>query len=131
MQSTLRNLFLASAVVATAALATSTARADIRVNVPFSFTAAGKTCPPGMYSIERDATSGLVTLRNMDWSRSFTWIAASGDPSPRDTRVLLQFDELGGTHALRSVQYGDVITPRLDKKPKHPEYVPTRIVEGQ
>ena len=124
MGSTLRNFVLAPAAMAAAALATNTAMAET-LKVPFTFTVDGKDFPAGLYSV-RQSSHNLVTLISKDASQSFTWVVAPGDPAPTDTAVTLRFSELGETHALRSVQYGPLITPRLDKGA-----MPTRIVTGQ
>ncbi len=125
MRSILPKFLLASAVMATAALATNSALAERKVSVPFSFTVNGKTCPAGLYSVDRDLTDGVVTLRNDDWKQSFMWIASSGDPAPGDNRVILRFDEMGPTHALQSVQYGDLMNVKTGWQEKagreHPD----------
>jgi hypothetical protein len=115
MGSTLRNFVLAPAVMAAAALATNTAMAET-VKVPFKFTVAGKEFPAGYYSVKREMSVGMVTLRSNATSQSFTWIIGPGDPSPTDTAVTLRFDELGQDYVLQSVQFGPLITARLDKK---------------
>jgi hypothetical protein len=123
--------FLATAVLAAAALTTTNALAETQVNVPFSFTANGKVCPAGLYTLDRNLASNVVTLRNDDWKSSFTWIAGAGDPAPTDSRVILRFDEDGPNHTLQSVQYGSVITSRLDGKRNRTEEAPTRVVLGR
>jgi hypothetical protein len=130
MRSLLSKFFLASAVAATAALAATTAKADTMVNVPFNFTVNGKICPAGMYSVARNEISGVVTLKNNDWTRSFTWIASSGEPAPTDSRVILRFDDDRGNYTLQSVQYRNLITARLDGR-NRVEARPTRVVLGQ
>jgi hypothetical protein len=130
MRSILHKIFLASAVAATAALATNSALAETRVNVPFSFTVNGKVCPAGTYSIERNDLTGIVTLRNDDWKAAFTWIASPGEPTPTDSRVILRFDRDGQGYLLQSVQYHNVITARLDGRQKNME-APTRVVLGR
>ena len=115
MGSTLRNFVLAPAVIAAAALATNTAMAET-VKVPFKFTVAGKDFPAGYYSVKREFSLGMVTLRSNATSQSFIWILAPGDPAPTDTAVVLRFDQLGQDHVLQSVQFGPLITSRLDKK---------------
>jgi hypothetical protein len=117
--------------MATAALATNTALAETMVNVPFSFTVNGKNCPAGPYSVARDTISGVVTLKNDDWKRSFMWIASSGDSAPGDSRVILRFDEDGQAHTLQTVQYGALITHRLDGSTRRSEGGPTRVVQGR
>lgn len=132
MRFLLPKLVMASAVMMAGALAAAPAMADVIVNVPFSFTVNGKVCPPGRYQIGHNATSSLVSLRAISsWSRSFTWIAGPGEPSPYDSRVILRFDENGSDHELQSVQFGSMITDRLDAKRKPSEYVPTRVIQGQ
>jgi len=132
MRSILRNLVLAPVVMAAAALATNTAMAaEARVNVPFDFTAAGKQCPAGAYTIVEDSSRGMVTLKNADASRTFSWLIRAGDPAPTDTHVTLRFDEQGQGYTLRSVQYHALITSRLDKSGKHSEHTPVRAIEGQ
>lgn len=105
-----------------AALTTSTAMADTLVKVPFSFNVAGRDCPAGLYSLQRDLSSGVVTLRSMDRSRTFQWLAGPGEPGPTDNLVVLRFDHQGATHTLQSVQYQTIITSRLDKAKKESEY---------
>ena len=56
MKNMIRNLMLASAVVATAAFATTSAMATT-LNVPFSFTVNGKQCPAGTYTVEHEINS--------------------------------------------------------------------------
>jgi hypothetical protein len=131
MRSTLRNLILAPAVLAAAALTANTAVAEARVNVPFNFTVDGKICPAGSYTIVPDNTRGLVTLKNADASRTFTWLLRSGDPAPTDKHVRLRFDQQDQALALRSVQYQSLTTSRLDKSTHHSEHNPVRMIEGQ
>lgn len=130
MRSILPKIFLASAVAGMAALATGNALADVKVNVPFSFTANGKVCPAGYYTVGRNDITGVVTLRNDDWKRNFSWIASPGEPAPTDTRIVLRFDKDGENYTLQSVQYRALITSRLDGR-KSSEEGPTRIVLGQ
>ena len=85
-------------------MTTTNALAETQVNVPFSFTVNGKVCPAGLYTLDRNLASNVVTLRNDDWKSSFTWIAGAGDPAPTDSRVILRFDEDGLNHTLQSVQ---------------------------
>jgi hypothetical protein len=128
MGSTLRNFVLAPVVMAAAALATNTAMAET-VKVPFKFTVAGRELPAGYYSVKREMSQGIVTLRSGATSQGFTWILAPGDPAPTDTAVTLRFDELGQDHVLQSVQFGPLITSRLDKKTK--QTMTARNVPGQ
>jgi hypothetical protein len=114
MRSILRKVILASAFGVAVALAGNSAMAATRVNVPFNFSVAGKTLPAGGYHIVHDPTSAFVTLRSIDSNDSYTWLLTPG-PSEYDKKIALKFDDLNGTHVLQSVQYGSMITPRLDK----------------
>ncbi|MGA8532453.1 MAG: hypothetical protein WB622_22200 [Acidobacteriaceae bacterium] len=132
MRSLFPKLVMAAAVMMAGAVAAAPAMAEVMVNVPFSFTVNGKVCPAGRYQIGHDAASSVVTLRSVSsWSRSFTWIAGSGDASPYDSRVVLRFDENGDQHELQSVQFGSMMTDRLDHPRRPSEYVPTDGVGGQ
>jgi len=129
MRSILPKLFLASAVAATAALATPYALAATQVDVPFSFTANGQFCPAGHYNVAHNPTSNIVTLASND-GQNFSWIMAPGDPAPTDSRVILSFDKAGDNYTLRTVQYGHLITSQLDRV-KRSEERPERIVMGR
>ena len=115
MKSILSKFVMASAVLGAAALAANPAIAqEAVVKVPFNFTAAGKVCPAGYYTVHRDAD--FVTLNHKGYSESFTWIAGPGAPDLTDRKVSLKFDTIGKNHLLKSVQYGSVTTAQLDKK---------------
>jgi len=115
MRSILRKAILASAFGAAVALAGNSAMAATRVNVPFNFTVAGKTLPAGGYHLVHDPSSAFVTLRSLESNDSYTWLLTPG-PSEYDKKIALKFDDLNGTHVLQSVQYGSMVTPRLDNK---------------
>ncbi|MGA7339778.1 MAG: hypothetical protein WBE72_22670 [Terracidiphilus sp.] len=129
MQTTLRSLILAPIVLAAAALTANTAAAETKVNVPFDFTVAGQHCPAGLYSIQKNGLQDSVKLEGN--SHIFTWLIGPGDPAPTDRRVILNFDTLGSSHVLRSVQYGPMITPRLDEKHKQSTEEQEQTVQGQ
>jgi len=131
MRFTLRSLFLAPVVMAAAALATNTAMAETKtLKVPFSFTVAGKTCPAGYYSVQKDLTKGLVTLQSQDGKESFMWTLSPGDAEPNDTAVKLKFDEVGDAHFLREVQYGYLAASKLDES-KHSEHATAMRGQGR
>jgi hypothetical protein len=116
MISTLRSIVLAPAILAAAALATNVAVAETTIKVPFNFSVAGKSMPAGFYTVKRDSTGNIVSLRGRDAEHTFNWILAPGEPSPTDSRIVLRFDTDGQSHELRSVQYAAGITSRLNKK---------------
>jgi hypothetical protein len=131
MRTILSRFILSSAVIALAALATDSAKAETTLNVPFSFTYAGKTCPAGHYSVWHDSTGNFVILRNKDRSETYFSILAYGAPGPNKDMIALRFDSFGETHALRSIQVGSMITPQLDKTSEAAERAAARHAEGQ
>jgi hypothetical protein len=131
MRTILRNLVLVPALVAAAAFATKTAQAEVTVKVPFSFTAAGKTCPAGFYSVYKDAARSMVTLRSKDATNSFTWVLIPENNDTGNSQVVLKFEADGPTHTLESVQFGHQTTFRLDRNSKTNESVPMQIGHGR
>ncbi len=130
MQTKFFSLVLASAVAAAAAFTPTTASAETStLNVPFSFAVGNKICPAGTYFIRHDPSGARLQLKSEDASKTFNWMAIPS--AANGTRVVLKFDEVGGTHVLQSVQYGTLATPRLDKKLKIFDEAQTRIVTGQ
>ena len=125
MKFMLGKISLASAVLATVALAATTAMAESNMKVPFNFTAAGKNWPAGTYSIQKDWHGGMVTLKSKVTADSLTFLVGPGAPDPNETNVTLKFDEVGGVHVLRSIQYGPEITAQLDKRVLRSEQMPT------
>jgi hypothetical protein len=119
MHSMFRKVILASTVGVAATLTANTALAANIVHVPFNFTVAGKTLPAGNYDVKHQPTGGFVTLEDMASSQSFTWILIPGGPGPYDKKVSLKFDNRNDAHVLQSIQYGPMVTPRLDKDEKH------------
>jgi hypothetical protein len=130
MKNTFRTFVLASAAIAAAAMATLPAMAETSttLNVPFSFTVDGRTLPAGEYLVVRDGSSNFVKLRNRDLSFNYTWVASP--TSERSDRVVLRFDGQNENHILQSVQYGPLVTARLDGKKKE-NITPQYSVVGQ
>ncbi len=116
MKLTFSKFVLAPVVLAAAAVITTSAMAETTVNVPFKFTAAGQVCPAGYYTVKQDSDRNFVTLTNKDSAKSFTYILGAGAADSSARKVALTFDNLGGTHVLQSIQYGSLVTSRLDKK---------------
>jgi hypothetical protein len=130
MRNMIRNLMLATAVVATAAFVTTSAKAAT-LNVPFSFTVNGKICPAGEYSVERAYGGNVVSVTNRDGSRNFTWVLRPGDPDPTSTTVSLYFENQGETHVLESVQYKSQVASAMTKKSKRMEYPVVTVSAGE
>ena len=131
MRFSLRTFVLAPAILAAAALASTSAMAEATLKVPFNFTVSGKQCAAGLYSVKPNLTHGIVTLQSKDGARTFNWLLTPGDPAPSSTRVTLRFNELGNAYTLRTVEYGSLTTTRLDKKSPSNEHVHTRVIQGQ
>jgi hypothetical protein len=122
MRSKLHTVLASAALMAAAVLATNSAMAETALTVPFSFMVAGKKCPAGRYTVVESRLGTFVTLANEDSSRVFSWIVGPGSPDFTSGDVVLKFDVLGQTHLLRSVQFGSMMTRRLDKNIGNIEY---------
>jgi hypothetical protein len=130
MRSKLFTLVLVPAIMAVAALTTIPAKAETKtLNVPFSFTVNGKTCPAGAYKVQGDTVSNLVELASIHSSQSFILLAHKAGKN--DSRVILRFDDAGDTHALQSIQFGPIVTARLDGKSSKAEGRDTQISGGR
>jgi hypothetical protein len=117
MQSILRRIAIVPAVIMAAGLAANPAVAEATtIKVPFSFKVAGETFPAGDYSIRHDERCNFVTLAPKVSSQSFSSIVGAGTSSPWEYKIALKFDLVGQTHLLQSIQYGTMITRKLDKR---------------
>jgi hypothetical protein len=125
----LHSLLLAPALLVAVALTTQPALAASRVNIPFNFVAAGTACPAGTYIVSEENYGTTIRLNGP--THSFVWIAGPGAPSPLAERAILTFDGAGAQHTLRTVQYGAVITGRLDHNRREAIPVPEQAVAGQ
>ena len=131
MRSKLRTFVLASTAMAAAALATipAVAATSTTLNVPFSFMVEGQTLPAGEYSVVRDGARNVLTLKGKDISKTYTWVASPLRGGASDS-VTLKFESEGEGHVLQSIQYGPLVTPRLDRK-KGAEDVSQQSAPGQ
>jgi hypothetical protein len=116
MRLNLRNLVLLSAALSsTAAFAAN----PTRVNVPFNFVAENHAYQAGSYIVQVDEQRSVMTLSNVNEPQhNMMWIIAAGETDPAHPKVSLTFDVTGQNHVLRTIQYGTLITPNLDKTPK-------------
>jgi hypothetical protein len=130
MRSKFSTLFLASAALAAAALATipGMAEASTTLNIPFSFTVNGQSLPAGAYSVRRDILSNFIRFQGKDASQSFVWLASQG--GTRGDRIVLKFEGQGQTHVLQSVQFEPLVTNRLDKKKRSTEVLSPQPTPG-
>jgi hypothetical protein len=115
MRLSLKSFVLGSAALcATAAFAANQARVD----VPFSFTAKGNSYPAGMYDVVLDGNRTFITLASrVDLEKQIRW--AVGPSEPAKMSAVVTFDQVGTDHELKTIQFGDKITPNLDSHPKH------------
>jgi hypothetical protein len=127
MQSIHHRVASAAALFMAATLAVSPAVAETTsVKVPFSFNVAGKTFPAGDYWIHRDDQGDFVILAAKASSLYFAeCLIGPGIPNPSEYKIALKFDTVGQTHLLQSIQYGTLISGKLDKKELESERVST------
>jgi hypothetical protein len=118
----LGKLVLAPAVLAAVAMASTTAKAST-VNIPFSFAAAGHVWPAGSYTVQKDLNGAMVTIKSNQTALSFSALLGPGDPAPTSEKVILEFDQFGTAHALRTIQFGPQISSRLDSKMANSERI--------
>ena len=130
MRSIIRKVVLAPVLLAAAVVAVNTAKAEARLDVPFTFSVAGKMCPAGTYTVNRDPLHSIVTLKSKDAKKSFNFTLGPGDDA-KPGSVILKFDEIEGSHALRTVQYNSLTTSRLDKRSGHIENISVPMGEGR
>jgi hypothetical protein len=127
MRSTLLKWFLVPAIAAAAALASQPANAE-RVNVPFSFSAMGKTFPAGTYDVHEDLNGCFVTLRQEDGTKSLTSVLGPGVTNPDYSHVVLRFNVTGEDHVLDSIQLHSKITSHMAK---HRHADQERVITGE
>lgn len=129
MRISFQSLVLASAVLAAAAFTAQPVMAagTATAHIPFDFVASGKSMPAGDYAVREGSYGHTVKLENS--ATGLVWTIGPGTPNPSDRRVILTFDRVGQQHVLRTVQYGPMITSRLDKKYKASEA--EQITAGQ
>jgi hypothetical protein len=106
----------------------------VTVNVPFNFETHGKTFPAGTYTVESASNHCALKLSsNTDTNTkvSFTWGAFPTEFAPNMSTLSLRFDiGADGTHALRTIRLGTLITPVLDIRERHVPQHEVSISEG-
>jgi hypothetical protein len=126
MRSTLLKWFLVPAIAAAAALPSKPANAE-RVNVPFSFSAMGKSFPAGTYDVHEDLNGCFVTLQQQDGKKVLVSVLGPGVSNQDDSHVVLRFNVSGEDHVLDSIQLHAKITSHLAK---HRHTDQERIITG-
>jgi hypothetical protein len=125
MRFSLRSLILSSA-----ALCASTAFAanQVQMNVPFNFVVKNHVYRAGTYKVEVEPEKFIVILSSsQEPTASLMWLVGPSSGKDQASKVRLTFDVIGEEKVLRTIQYGGLTTPNLDKHPKH-DVESTRIV---
>lgn len=127
MQTNFRSIVLATAALAVAALTVQAAHAEsTRINIPFSFVAEGKNLPADVYVVERNANTNLLALHARSTGKSILLVVSPIGEGRKD--VSLRFNERNNTHVLDSVQYGNLISSKLDKARAREDVSPQVVV---
>jgi hypothetical protein len=124
-------LVLASAAIAATSMAAVPAMAatSTTLNVPFSFTVNGRSLPAGEYSVVRDDTRNFVRLQGKDASQNYTWVGlATGEDGGR---VTLRFNAESDQRALESIQYGSLVTSKINRKSRKAEHATQEVSGGE
>ena len=132
MKSIVSRSVLAVAAFAAVAFVANSAAAASTVKVPFNFTASGKVCPAGEYTVTHDDTGSFIILAHKGSSEIFTYLVGPGEPDSDSHKVALTFDAIGDAHVLQSIRYNAQVTSRLDKKSvQDAERDSTRLTGGR
>jgi hypothetical protein len=89
-------------VAVLAGFATTAQAADVRAEVPFSFTVSGKTLPPGTYTLNTQGSGGLLVRSQGKGAVALT-IALSNS---RERGAKLVFHKYGEEYVLRQIWTG-------------------------
>ena len=81
---------------------------EIKVNVPFTFTAAGKELVPGEYHLFLNAWNAVVTLRGEDSTSLCLMMSASSDFA-QDGRSFVRFYSYGEHYSLQEVAFAGAV----------------------
>jgi hypothetical protein len=127
MNSKFRALILASVALTAGALAINTAQAETAsINVPFNFTAAGKSLPAGKYTVERVSFGNFLRLQSKASNQGVYLVVSPTDATSEN--LSLKFENQGDAHVLQSLQYGNLITPRQTKTKVREDVAPSDMV---
>ena len=122
---------LSAAVILTTAGVCTHAKAETALNVPFSFTVAGKTMPAGVYMVKQDAAHNVVVLRTKDATKSFSTLLGPGAGTGDNAHIALRFESAGESHILRRIEVGSKMTSRLEDGPVREGFDPARLSQGR
>lgn len=99
----LKAFWAAGLVAVLGVLSVSAEAAEIRCNVPFSFTVNGKTLPPGTYHVSVEAAQGTLFVRGSAQAA----LSLTGQiQSSKDTDAKLVFHKYGDQYILKQAWMG-------------------------
>jgi hypothetical protein len=113
----LKGFWAAGLVAVLAVLSVSADAAEIRCNVPFSFTVNGNTLPAGTYRVSTETAQGTLFVRGYAQAA----FALTGRiESSKDTAAKLVFNKYGDQYILKEARMGGGIgrelpTSRLER----------------
>src|SRR5262245_35403120 len=116
---------LAATFTAVAAASIPAEAAQVRCQIPFSFTVRGKTLPPGMYHASTEAPQGVLSIRG---DGGFALAMAVGIESGDVTQPRLVFHKYGDEYYLHEVWLGAGYGRELLQN--RPKGEPTKTAEG-
>jgi len=99
----LKGFWAASLVAVLAVLSVPAQAAQIRCQIPFSFTVNGKTLSAGTYSVSTEFVQGGLLVRGFGHGAV---VLANSIESPKDTGAKLVFHKYGDQYILRQAWMG-------------------------
>jgi len=115
MQSLMRSFGLMALILAGISANAQTVQ-EIKVEVPFTFTAAGKDLPPGEYHLYFNPLNAIVTLRGENSAAVFLMTAPAS--SAENAQSFLRFYGYGERRTLQDVAFTGAIR-RLSSAPRN------------
>jgi hypothetical protein len=103
MSRQLLRISLAASLTALAAASIPAEAAEVRCQIPFSFTVRGRTLPPGMYHASTDSPQGVLSIRG---DSGFALAMVVGIESGDVTQPRLVFHKYGDEYYLQEVWLG-------------------------
>ncbi len=99
----LKGFWAASLVAVLAVVAVPAQAAEIRCQIPFSFTVNGKTLPAGTYSVSSEVAQGALFVRGFSHAAV---VLSNSIASTKDTAAKLVFHKYGDQYILRQAWMG-------------------------
>jgi hypothetical protein len=119
------SIAMSSLVVLSSLLLTAAgayAQSASRANVPFAFQVGAEQVPAGTYSVKKDLVTNVVSIRNLQTSKTVL-VLATGQPPSRTTEKLI-FRHVGSRYILTEI-WGTtgspgmaILTPKRNSEPQ-------------